>query len=77
MLLFFVNIAFYATPRKTPKFINPGAKSLNDLVHIPKYPLLRPRLNWTRNDFRFCTQPKTPTTSNLVMNLTDGKQLKY
>lgn len=55
-----------------PKFINAAATSLSNLINIPKYPLLRPRLNWTRNDFRFCTQSKIPTTSNLVTCLIDG-----
>jgi hypothetical protein len=60
-------------PRRTPRFINPNAKSLSDLIYIPKYPLLRPRINWTRNDFRFCTQPKVSTTSNPILNLIDGE----
>ena len=63
---------FYNVPHKTPKFINPNAKTLSNLTNIPKYPLLRPRINWTRNDFRFCTQPKIATTHNPILNLIDG-----
>ena len=67
-------LAFYNAPRKSPRFINPNAKSLNNLTNIPKYPLLRPRINWTRNDFRFCTQPKIAATYNPILNLKDEIQ---
>ena len=65
--------AFYKTPHKMPKFINPNASTLNELISTPNYPLLRPRKNWTRNDFRFCSQgsPGTPTI-HPVTNLIDG-----
>ena len=62
-------------PRKVPRFINANAKALNDLILMPKYPLLRPRINWTRNDFRFCSQPKVLTTSNPIINLIDGEHV--
>ncbi len=59
-----------------PKFINPNARTINELTQIPNYPLLRPRLNWTRDDFRYCTQQKNLNpTSNPVTNLLDGMLL--
>jgi hypothetical protein len=64
---------FYTFQPKLPKFININATSLKDLFQVPNYPLLRPQLNWTRNDHRFCSSYNPNSKTDLVTNLIDGK----
>ncbi len=63
---------FYTSEPKMPKFININATSLKDLFQVPNYPLLKPQLNWTRNDHRFCSSYNQNTNTDLVTNLIDG-----
>lgn len=67
--------AFYRKPHRIPKFINPKAKTVHELIKIPKYPLLKPRSTWTRDDFRFCSTGYTHSKKNSVTNLLDGNLL--
>ena len=63
---------FYLSDPKSAKFINISAQSLKELLKIPNYPLLRPQLNWTRNEFRFCSNLNPNSKTDLVTNLIDG-----
>lgn len=59
-------------PHKKPRFINLKANSLNELLTVPNFPLLKPLLNWTRNDLKFCSSYNPNIRTNLVTNLIDG-----
>jgi hypothetical protein len=64
--------AFYTSAHKKPKFLNPNASSLKDIIHVPNYPLLKPQPNWTKNDYRFCSIYNLKANKDLVTNLIDG-----
>ena len=49
-----------------PKFLNTSAATTN-------YPILKPNLNWTRDNHRFCSFQNV-TKENSVTNLIDGNQ---
>lgn len=48
--------------------------SLNhtEIAHSGKYPLLRPQVNWTRNNQKFCSSYTPKAQFDLVTNLIDG-----
>lgn len=62
--------AFYNAPHRKPKFLN--LNSLKETINIPKYPLLKPQPNWTKNDYRFCSNYNPKANKDLVTCLIDG-----
>ena len=63
---------YYIVPHKTPRFINLNATSVYELLRVPNYSLLKPHLNWTRNDLKYCSSYNPNITTNTVINLIDG-----
>ena len=68
----FVLKAFYKLPHKKPKFINQNSNSINELDLSKHYPLLKPLMNWTRNEQKYCSSYNSNVNKDLVTNLIDG-----
>lgn len=64
---------YYVAPHRRPRYINLNARNLNELLLVPRYPLLKPQQNWTRNDLKYCSSYNPNIRTNLVTNLIDGK----
>lgn len=67
----FKKIAYYVNQHKKPKFVNQNGKTFKEIINVINYPILKPNLNWTRNDHRFCSIPNIKK-ENTVTNLIDG-----
>lgn len=67
---------YYVVAHRRPRYINLNAHSLNELLLVPRYPLLKPQQNWTRNDLKFCSSYNPNIRTNLVTNLIDGQLRK-